>query len=156
MIMDRKKVIGVTLGTVVVLLILYFWWAQNEIDWKKINAGTLSFAANTVLVEVANTTELRIKGLSGRDSIDDKKGMLFVFDRAESPSFWMKDMNFPIDIIFFDKDWNIVDIKENFPAESYPETYTPKEKAKYVVEVNAGFAKRNSWQIGNKVKFEAY
>ena len=152
---NRKKIITGTL-VIVVLSIFFFWWYDKELDWKNINAWTLSFGNNVVLVEVANTLELKKQGLSGRDSIDDKKGMLFVFDRPETPSFWMKDMKFPIDIIFFDKDWNTVDIKENFPPESYPETYTSKEKSKYVVEVNAGFASRNNWQIGNQVKFEAY
>ena len=135
---------------------VYYWWYNKDSEWKNISAGTLTFPKTAIAVEVANTSELRKKGLGGRQGIDDKSGMLFIFDTLTKPDFWMKDMLFPIDIVFFDRNWNIVDIKENFTPETYPEIYTPKVKAKYAVEVQSSFTKRFEVAVGDHVGFEPY
>jgi uncharacterized membrane protein (UPF0127 family) len=79
--------------------------------------------------------------------------MLFVFDRPDTYSFWMKDMNFPIDIIWLSSDMKVVYTKKNARPELYPEIYIPKEKAKYVLEVVAGFSDKNNLQEGDSVLF---
>ena len=61
-----------------------YWYWQNrnrELEWQNISAGTLTFEKTSIAVEVANTVELKKQGLGGRESIDDKSGMLFVFDQ---------------------------------------------------------------------------
>ena len=94
----------------------------------------------------------RALGLSGRESLEG--GMWFVFPEADYYSFWMKDMKFPIDIIWVSDDFEIVDIKENVSPDSFPETFRPKAKALFVLEVPAGFSKTHQIHIGGKVSLE--
>lgn len=107
-------------------------------------------------VEVANTPSTRETGLSYRKSLDKDSGMLFVFDYASYPVFWMKDMNFPLDIIWINRNM-VVDISEDLPfpkaSTSLNElpTYEPKSAVNYVLEVNAGYVKENAIKIGDPV-----
>ena len=84
--------------------------------------------------------------------------MLFIFDQKYQPSFWMFDMNFPLDIIWISDDV-IVDIDRNVPIPK-PNTldyqlplYTPEKPINYVLEVNAGFCEKNSIEVGDSVEF---
>lgn len=63
-------------------------------------------------VKIANDNEERALGLSGSKEIKDDQGMLFIFDNEQVVSFWMKDMNYPIDIIWINKDKQIIGLKE--------------------------------------------
>lgn len=87
-------------------------------------------------VEIAETPEQRARGLSGRDELKDGKGMLFVFPEPGYHSIWMKDMYFPIDIIWISEDFKVVSVNDNVSPDSYPRTFRPQEPAKYVVETN--------------------
>ena len=79
---------------------------------------------------------------------------IFVFDKSYKYSFWMKDMLFPIDIIWIGEDFSVVDITENAEPNSYPNLFTPREEALYVLEVNAGFSNEKGLKIGDKVEFK--
>jgi len=103
-----------------------------------------------VKVEVASTPEQKERGLSGRSGLPAGEGMLFAFDKEQKPAFWMKDMLFSIDIIWMDKSGEIVDISQNLSPSSYPETFTPKKPAAWVLEVNAGFAKEHNLSPGQR------
>jgi uncharacterized membrane protein (UPF0127 family) len=89
-------------------------------------------------VLVADTKEERVKGLSGRTGLDARQGMLFVFPDNDQHSIWMKDMKFPIDIIWISENLRIVDIKRDASPESYPESFTNVWPARYVLELSAG------------------
>lgn len=101
--------------------------------------------------EVAGTEEKRREGLSGREPLKEGQGMLFIFDEPDFHGIWMKDMNFPIDIVWIDEEFNIVDIKSNAKPESYPEIFRPARKSLYVVETMAGLLHSNDIKIGEKV-----
>lgn len=104
---------------------------------------------------VAKTTEERTKGLSGTAKLHNDQAMLFVFDSDNKWSIWMKDMSYPIDIVWLDKDKKVVYIVKNAPPESYPyESFTPKEDARYVVELPAGTADRKKIDIDKKASFD--
>ncbi len=109
-----------------------------------------------VEVEIANTPQLRQTGLSGRNELGDYQGMLFIFDTEGEYSFWMKDMNIPLDIIYIGYSSYIVDIKENQqPCEQSSCPYIPVSVPfKYVLEVNSGFIQTNRIDIGNAVIFD--
>ncbi len=98
-----------------------------------------------VNVELANTEEKRKLGLSFRQYLGDYDGMLFVFDQDASNPFWMKDMKMPLDIIFVDSDYFIVDIKEaQAPCTvSYCPSIYSSAPFRYVLEVNSGFVEKN-------------
>jgi uncharacterized membrane protein (UPF0127 family) len=107
-------------------------------------------------VEVADTPQKRAQGLSGRKSLGELEGMLFIFENPDIYRFWMPDMNFPIDIIWIDEDGVIVDITENAPPledKSNPVWYMPIKPVKYVLEVNSGFSNKYNINVGDKVIF---
>ncbi|MBU1999321.1 MAG: DUF192 domain-containing protein, partial [Candidatus Omnitrophica bacterium] len=68
-----------------------------------------------VQVEVVDSPEDRSRGLMFRDKLGEKEGMLFIFDERGRHNFWMKNMQFPIDIIWINQDKVIVDIRKNIP-----------------------------------------
>ncbi len=124
-----------------------------------------------VKAEVIKDNLAMIKGLSGRKSLERDRGMLFVFDKSEKLAFWMKGMEFPLDIIFINAknakdaklrkcerfitcEYGVVDLVESLPQPQIneePASYQSKEPANYVLEVNAGFIKDNAVKIGDRV-----
>jgi len=106
----------------------------------------------TVNVELATTPAEQAKGLSDRKILKVGSGMLFVFDNKQIMSFWMKNMNFPLDIIWLD-DNQIIKISRNLPPEGEKpiSIYSSDVPVNYVLEVPAGFCKNNNINEGNKV-----
>ena len=107
----------------------------------------------TIQAEIANTDEKRRQGLSGQPSLESKRGMLFIHEQASRHGYWMKEMQFPIDIIWIGQDKHVVDITKNATPASYPATFQPGRPAQYVLEVNAGFIDQYSIQVGNLTRF---
>lgn len=104
-------------------------------------------------VEIANTDNSRVMGLSNRKTLYRENGMLFVFDKMEPQSFWMKDMLLPIDMIFFDDNWKIVLIESNVQPGSFPKAYGGSVKSQYVLEINALEAVNNGLKVGDQALF---
>ena len=104
-----------------------------------------------VEVELADTLEKRVRGLSGRADLSENRGMLFIYDTPGFYEIWMKDMEFPVDIIWIDKNGKIIDITKNVKPESFPKTFTSSGPAKYILEVNAGFSDKNNLKVGDLV-----
>ena len=103
-----------------------------------------------VNLEVANTNESRIKGLSGRESMSENQGMLFIFEQPDEQCIWMKDMNFSLDIIWVSEDEEIIDIKRGVSPATYPESFCV-DASKYVIELNSGVATKARLSIGQKL-----
>ncbi|MFA5095344.1 MAG: DUF192 domain-containing protein [Candidatus Paceibacterota bacterium] len=118
----------------------------SEINYIKI-------AGKTLKIDLALTSEIQAKGLSGRNTLKEDEGMLFVFNYTGKYSFWMKDMNFSIDIIWIGEDLRVVYIKKDARPESYPEAFAPDRDAKYVLEVLSQFSEKNNLKEGDKVEF---
>lgn len=113
------------------------------------------FRNNCVQVEVAQNNSQREIGLMFRPNLEANRGMLFIFDAPDRYGFWMKNVKFPLDIIWIAEDKTIVDLKIDLPAcptEPCP-TYVPAAPAKYAVEVNAGSVVKWGLRIGDKVNF---
>jgi hypothetical protein len=102
-------------------------------------------------IEIADTEAARIKGLSGLPSIPLQTGLFFIFDKASYQGVWMKDMLFSLDLIWFDETYSIIQIDKNISPNTYPTIFTPNRPAKYLLEVNAGFADRNGIRVGDKI-----
>lgn len=107
----------------------------------------------TLNVEVADTDMERTRGLSGKERLDENDGMLFVFDKEGYYGIWMKDMNFPIDIAWLDKDKKIAHMEENVLPETYPKVFNSPIPSLYVLEVSAEFLGKNNIKIGDLVAF---
>lgn len=123
-----------------------------------IGVDSTSTTRFVVHVEVADTEDKREQGLSGRAGLQEGSGMLFVFDVPGKYGFWMKDMNFPIDIIFIDASGTVVSVVRDASPESYhlqpPQVFYPDLPAQYVLEVPAGFVASRAIGVGERVTFK--
>ena len=103
-------------------------------------------------VEISDDNEERAKGLMYRKRLNDNDGMLFIFNNESYQTFWMKNTLIPLDMIFIDSKFAIIDIKNAIPCKEEPCTlYTSSKPARYVLEVSAGFTRKNNIILGNKV-----
>lgn len=107
-------------------------------------------------IEVADTPEKRVQGLSGRTEVPDDYGMLFIFDVEGRNGFWMKDMQVPIDIIWISTEGTIVHIEHALSPDTYPQIFTPQYPARYVLETRAGYARAHKWDRGTILDLGAY
>lgn len=117
--------------------------------------STVQINETPILVEIVDTPAKRTLGLSYRPSLPEDEGMLFVFENKQPVRFWMKGMEFPLDIIFI-ADGKIVDIAENaMPqpgvSDENLKSYVPSEPVDHVLEVNAGFVSKHDIKIGDSV-----
>jgi uncharacterized membrane protein (UPF0127 family) len=113
---------------------------------------TILMPKGAIEVEVANTKASRELGLSGRHNMRDDEGMLFVFDTPGRYGFWMKDMEFPLDIIWINENGVVVSVERDVAKDSYPKAFMNQSDASYVLEINAGLAEKFGIYIGSKVK----
>lgn len=115
---------------------------------------SITVGTKNIPVEVADTPQSKTLGLGERDNLSQEEGMLFVFGQPPVPvNFWMKGMRFALDIIFI-ADNKVTQIMENLPpepgvADINLKAYIPNEPVNYVLEVNAGFVKKNNIKVGD-------
>lgn len=108
-------------------------------------------------VQVADTPEERAAGLSGYAGLPENAGMLFVYAELQQPSFWMKGMEFAIDIIWL-TEGTVVQIHAAVPpaATDTPDDnlprYRPDEPITHVLELNAGAAERLGIVVGSRIE----
>lgn len=102
-------------------------------------------------VTVADDSAERIQGLSGVESMGDFEGKLFIFDESDIHGIWMKDMKFPLDILWFNEDLELVHFERNVRPETFPDVFAPDEPARFVLEMNAYFVDSLQLQEGNRL-----
>ena len=104
-----------------------------------------------VSLAIASNDELRIKGLSGSEKLNENEGMLFLFDKPSKEGFWMNEMKYAIDIIWLDSNSSVVHIEKNLePCKvslACP-VYDPQVNSLYVIELSTGFVDRHSIKKG--------
>ena len=127
-----------------IVLVGYFYKNPQKLSIQT-PLKNIKIAEINIPVEIADTDEKRTKGLSGKSSLDEKSGMLFVFEKKGIiPIFWMKDMLIPIDMIWI-REGKVVKIDKNVPApvagtpDSKLVNYSPGTPIDYVLEVKGGF-----------------
>lgn len=111
-----------------------------------------------VYVEIVQTREDRARGLSGRESLAENEGMFFELGYEDTyPAVWMKDMKFPIDVIWINGN-TVVDITKGLMVpptqgkDSQIPVYRPSSPVDSLLEVNSGFVDKHNVQIGDKVE----
>lgn len=146
----------------VVILILALIIAGGAVLLQKTDGGcqqayrldtTIGGAKQEIRAEIAADDVAREKGLSGRQCIPDGVGMMFSFDKPGSYGFWMKDMRFPIDMVWLDSDRQVVTIVQNAQPGSYPKTFTSSLPAQYVLELGSGQAQALGIKTGSRLNF---
>jgi uncharacterized membrane protein (UPF0127 family) len=105
-----------------------------------------------VQVEVVQTPEARQRGLMYRKQLDPDAGMLFLFDHPEQHTFWMHNTLVPLDMIFITSNWSVLGVVENATPLTDSPRFVPGV-SQYVLEVNAGFARRNGVVPGTAVRY---
>ena len=134
----------------------YFFY-QRISNPVEVDSGTAIVEINdTVLnVELAKTQQEWAQGLSDRPSMAENEGMLFINEQLILPGFWMKGMEFDLDMIWI-RNGKIVGITENVPAPNEEnetlQTYNPPTAVNMVLEVNAGWSEKNGIEEGDVVK----
>ena len=127
---------------------------QNGSEYLR---AKVSIEGYELSAEIPVTGELMSKGLSVKNQLRENESMLFVFEEPLRHTFWMKDMKFPIDIMWLDSNGKIVHIEENLmpcPLVLICPSYAPNADSQYVLETIAGFAQRHNISLGTTIKFE--
>ena len=122
----------------------------------KLDRGTARLKNREFQVEIAEDMISRARGLSYRGSLAEDEGMLFIFDRPSVQKFWMKDMNFAIDILWFRGD-ELIGIAKNVPPEPGAsilnlKSYASPGKADRVLEIRAGLSDKYGFEAGDKME----
>jgi len=124
-------------------------------DRTGVKIKTISVGDRKIEVEVVKSVEARALGLSGRDSLCDGCGMLFIFPQEGFHGIWMKAMKFDIDILWINAG-KIIGITRSVPAPGpgggLP-SYQPPQVADVVLEVPSGWALKNGISTGDLVKY---
>lgn len=120
-------------------------------DIKSIKIGDTE-----VRVEISDDLGEQVQGLSGRDSLCPDCGILFIYEKPQIQNFWMKDMKFPLDILFIRRG-KVVETRENIPnprESEDPVKIQSSEQADMVLEVNAGLVQLREIKIGDTIKLD--
>lgn len=135
---------------IVALLGIFSWtkYQQNEDR----GASTIITVAGPVKIytDIASTPEARERGLMFKEKLDKNNGLLFIWPDENPRSFWMKNTLIPLDLMFIPKDHKVVETASLEPCQTNPcSLYTSSASARYVIEVNKGFAEKNRIQNGD-------
>lgn len=162
--MKKLALFFVALIFIGLIIVLFFYFSNLGASpfWKHtvhFDEALLSFDEYPLHIAIARTQNERTRGLSGLEQINSNEGMLFVFGYNDFHTIWMRDMNFPIDIIWLDDSYGVVDYKEHASPDSFrnvndAEVFTSKSPARYVLEVQDGFISTFDVQIDDKFVFK--
>jgi hypothetical protein len=142
------KIPFIILGLLVVLVLILI-----TVNFPNPQSPKAEINGHIFSLYLAKTSEEQEIGLAKFNRIDKDQGMLFIFQKPDYYSFWMKNMQFPIDIIFINKN-KVVDIFQRvpIPKSDNPPIYTTYEKADQVLEINSGLSNEYKIKVGSEVK----
>jgi hypothetical protein len=129
---------------------------QQEVAFKKEGILKIYKSEGTLVkqleIEIADNEYETQTGLMYRKAMNQNRGMLFVFPNSKLRAFYMKNTQFPLDIIYIDEDLKIVSFQEN--AQPFDEASLPSQvAAKYVLEINGGLAEQWGLDVGDSISF---
>jgi len=148
----KKKFLLIVFLSVIFFLIL----KMILFSFHSKNQSKVCFKNNCFTVELAKTTQERALGLMFRKELDPDKGMLFIFENEGQYRFWMKNTFINLDIIWINKDKEVVSISKNIqPCKSDPcPVVSSDKKARYVLELNGGTADKIGLNVGDNAIFD--
>lgn len=123
---------------------------NNDRVYDSLEKINISYENQNIFTYIARAEDEKKRGLSIFDTLPVGQAMLFVYEKESIQSFWMKDMKFSIDIIWLNKDKEVIYINQHADPANFPEIYTPDKKSLYVLEFNDGFVKKNNINIGDR------
>ena len=134
------------------ILIAVFALLAPTIFYKPARA-LLRVNGTTIGLDIARTQAAQEVGLGGRKSMPTNEGMLFVFARPTTTCFWMKGMQFPLDIIWLNRTKQVLSVQAHALPSSYPQSFCPSHPAQYVIELNAGQVAKLGIMPGKTLSF---
>jgi uncharacterized membrane protein (UPF0127 family) len=151
-----KHYVGLSLQTVLIYLV--FICGVSSVPVAKIVSAKIAdmevdrgvIGETSITLDIADSDEEKVQGLSGVLSIPKNHAMLFVFDENKEHGIWMKDMNFALDIVWLNSYSEVIYIERNISPDTFPKVFGPQKPSKYVLEFNAGFVSKNSIKVGDK------
>jgi uncharacterized membrane protein (UPF0127 family) len=147
--MRKWWVSSIAVIIVVAVSLGFLYWQMN-----KVQTATLELNNSTYQLTIVQSDADRQRGLSGTASLPSDHAMLFVFPNIGRPAIWMKDMNYPIDIVWLDSDKKVVYMVKNAQPSSYPDTIFQTDKdSRYVIELSAGTIEKTGIHRGDMAEF---
>ena len=123
---------------------------------QKLKTATLVIEGESgavhITAEIAKTNDERSRGLMFRKKLPDGKGMLFVFERDQQLSFWMKNTLIPLSIAFISSDGRIMEIKDMQPLSE--NTVQSSRSVRYALEAPQGWFSRAGVQAGDRLRMD--
>lgn len=142
---------GFGAAAVIALLWAVFTAAAGCREEKLDEVISLEVGSDVYRVEVARTEEQRERGLMNRESLGEKEGMLFVFERDQHLGFWMKDTTIPLSIAFISADGTIREIRDLEPLSE--RTVKSSRAVRYALELPRGAFERSGAEPGDRIGF---
>ncbi|MAH08007.1 hypothetical protein CMI38_07205 [Candidatus Pacearchaeota archaeon] len=155
---SKSTLILITILILLIITISLFFQLTINQKQQPVDNYQLTINNQTIHLTPAITNEQKSKGLMNITNLPSNQGMIFIYNQEQTLSFWMKNTLIPLDIIFLNQNYKVVDIKHNFQPcpndnptyhSDYPcPSYQSKQPAKYAIELNAGQANNLNIQIG--------
>ncbi|WP_420545702.1 DUF192 domain-containing protein [Nitrosopumilus sp.] len=123
---------------------------DSKLESVEFPRGTIKVDDVPLEVQIADDEPRRVRGLMFQDQLPPDQGMIFVFDKPGLYSLWMLNMQFPLDMMWFDENGKIVHIEKDVPPCKTAleittcQSVVPEGEALYVLEVTAGFVDQNN------------
>ena len=124
--------------------------SESKLESVEFPRGIIMIDDVPLEVQIADTEPRRVRGLMFQDQLSYDQGMIFVFDKPGLYSLWMLNMQFSLDMMWFDEDGKIVHIEKDVPPCKTPleiatcQSVIPEGQAVYVLEVTSGFIEQNN------------
>ena len=141
-----QALVPIAAAAVIVGIIgIYSIPSDSKLESVEFPRGTIKVDDNVLEVQIADDESKRIRGLMFQEELPYDQGMIFVFDESGVYSLWMLNMQFSLDMIWFDEQGNVVHIETDIPPCETPteimacQSIVPSGEAKYILEVTAGF-----------------
>lgn len=150
-----KKLVFVYIGLIIAVALLAIMRSGGNITLPFGKTAEAQIGNKKINLILAKSNKDRMQGLSGRKNLEEDRGMLFVFEKKGQYTFWMREMQFPLDIIYID-DTKVVELFENVPTpkDGLIKRVEPRREANRVLEINGGQAKKLGIKEGTTINFK--
>jgi uncharacterized membrane protein (UPF0127 family) len=153
-----QALIPITIAAVIIGVIgMLTLPSDSKLESVEFPRGTILVDDVALEVQIADTEPRRVRGLMFQEQLPLDQGMIFVFPDPGLYSLWMLNMQFPLDMIWFDESGNVVHIEENVPPcktvveITSCQSVIPDNEASYVLEVTSGFVEQNNITANSKL-----
>jgi uncharacterized membrane protein (UPF0127 family) len=153
-----QALIPITIAAVIIGVIgMLTLPSDSKLESVEFPRGTILVDDIALEVQIADTEPRRVRGLMFQEQLPLDQGMIFVFPDPGLYSLWMLNMQFPLDMIWFDESGNVVHIEENVPPcktvveITSCQSVIPDNEASYVLEVTSGFVEQNNITANSKL-----